>query len=79
MQYGRWPKPPKYTGQSNLHIDYSRPTLPVQAAAQFVQECNATGPSTLQHALPGPSGTQAQTDYANVSIFSYQSISSNVF
>ena len=33
---------------------------------------------TIQHALPGPSGTQAQTDYANVSIFSYLSISSNV-
>jgi hypothetical protein len=34
---------------------------------------------TIQHALAGPSGTQAQTDYANVSIISYLSISSIVF
>ena len=34
---------------------------------------------TLQHAMSDPSDTQAQTDYANVSIFSYLSISSNVF
>ena len=78
-QYGSWPKPPKQVQSS-------------------VQECNAAGPSTihhtvpgpsraaplmqgqevaLQHALHGPSGAQVQPGYANVSIFSLLSISSN--
>ena len=48
-----------------------------EIAGPAEQEHSAAAPPALQHTLPGPSGAQVQTDYANVSIFSYLSISSN--
>jgi hypothetical protein len=41
------------------------PLIPVPST----QERDVTAPSILQHALPGPSGTQVQPGFANVSIF----------
>ena len=48
-----------------------------EIAGPVAQEHSAAAPPALQHALPGPSGAQVQPGYANVSIFSYLSISSN--
>jgi hypothetical protein len=66
MQYGRWPKPPKQVLPAQVHT-VTGPTA--QAAVQSVQECNiAAGPSTFHHALPGPSGTQVQPKFGDVSL-----------
>ena len=48
-----------------------------EIAGPVAQEHSDAAQATLQHTLPGPSGAQVQRDYANVSIFSYLSISSN--
>jgi hypothetical protein len=37
------------------------------------------GPPMLQHASPGPSGTQVQPGFANMSIFSYLSKNKTIF
>ena len=58
----------KYTGPSNPHIGYSRPTLPAQAAAQSTKERNAASPSALHHALPGPSRAAPPTQGQEVAL-----------
>jgi hypothetical protein len=59
-------------GSSVQASDIAAATTSMQAtdtAAPITQECDVTAPSILQHVLPGPSGTQVQPEYGNVSIF----------
>ena len=41
----------------------------IAAATKSMQETDVTVPSISHHALPGPYGTQLQSEFGNLSIF----------
>jgi hypothetical protein len=94
IQYAPRPKPPSSTLPAQVQPSVPAPVPAVQeinVTSPFAIQHALPGPSrgdtptqgqevTLQHALSGPSGIQIlPSDFANVSIFSYLSISSIVF